>query len=89
MSRPQLGLAAQPSCEMDGSAEGREIGCSGLGSENIVGRWRELFPLLSSEIPSVRQGVSTCSKRRSIRVQRKAVEANSIIECLNEMYCAG
>ena len=55
--------------------------------EDHLGRWRDLFPLPANEIPSVRQGVSTSSKRRSIRVQQRVEQANSVIDCLNEMYC--
>ena len=56
--------------------------------DDSTGRWRDLFPLPSCELPSVRQGVSASSRKRSIRVRQRAEQANSVVDCLNEMYCA-
>ena len=89
----QLGNAAQPGCTVDGAAPGSHGGFqnfdgSGQVTDEYLGRWRELFPLPDNPLPPVRQGVSTSSKRRSIRVHRQVEQANSIVECLNEMYCA-
>ena len=90
--KEQSGFAAQPDCSISAAAMGathssRNFDNSGGDHEDYVGRWRGPFPLPHSPLPSVRRGGSTSSKRRSIRAQRQVEQVNSIVDCLNEMYC--
>ena len=51
-------------------------------------RWRELFPLPTSEARATAPGASVSSRRRCAQVRKREKEVNSIVKCLNEMYCA-
>ena len=89
----QLGFAAQSSCRGDRAADGHHVGArnfveGGQVQDDSIGRWRDLFPLPPLPPCDVRRGSSVSSKRRSIKVQKKAEQANSIVDCLNDMYCA-
>lgn len=51
-------------------------------------RWRELFPLPTSQERVTAPGASVSSRRRCAQVRKREKEVNSIVKCLNEMYCA-
>ena len=56
------------------------------GTHHHDERWRELFPLPTSEPTAHLSGLSTSQRRRRAKVRQRVHEVNEISGCLNEMY---
>lgn len=81
------GDASVPAAEVSGlGASNFDSGGGLLNSTFDDGRWRELFPLQNAPVPDRMPGLSTSARRRRAKVRDRVCQANSIVDCLNEMY---